>query len=156
MHEGSHASHFQGLHACHFQGSHASHFQGLHACHFWEYYKLHAGVCGGHYAPRTTASKIMRAGYYQPTVFKDVHAFVRVCQEYQLFFGKLRLPALPLSPIVIEDHFQQWRIEFVGPFDLNQNNGYKYILTCKDYFTQWVQSIPAKKAMTKVIVKFLE
>ena len=42
---------------------------------------LHAGVCDGHYAPRTTPSKIMRGGYYWPTLFKDVHSFVRICQE---------------------------------------------------------------------------
>ena len=43
--------------------------------------EMHAGVCGGHYAPRTTATKIMRAGYYWPTLFKDVHLFVRTCKE---------------------------------------------------------------------------
>ena len=26
--------------------------------------EMHAGVCGGHYAPRTTAAKIIKAGYY--------------------------------------------------------------------------------------------
>ena len=26
--------------------------------------EMHAGMCGGHYAPRTNAAKIMCAGYY--------------------------------------------------------------------------------------------
>ena len=46
---------------------------------------------GGHYAPKTTAAKIMRAGYYWPTVYKDVHYYVRSCQECQFFSGKPRL-----------------------------------------------------------------
>ena len=53
--------------------------------------EMHAGVCGEHYAPRTTVAKIMRAGYYWPTLFKDVHSFVRTCQECQFFSGRPRL-----------------------------------------------------------------
>ena len=26
--------------------------------------EMHVGLCGGHYAPRTTVAKIMHAGYY--------------------------------------------------------------------------------------------
>ena len=63
---------------------------------------MHAWLCGGHYAPRTIAAKIMRARYYWPTLFKDVHYFVRSCQECQFFLGKPRLPALPLNSIVVE------------------------------------------------------
>ena len=67
--------------------------------------EIHAGVCSGHYAPRTTAAKIMRAGYYWPTLFKDVHLFVRTCQECHFFSGKPRLRALTLNPVVVETPF---------------------------------------------------
>jgi hypothetical protein len=30
---------------------------------------LHSGHCGGHFAACTTAHKILRAGYYWPTIF---------------------------------------------------------------------------------------
>jgi hypothetical protein len=41
--------------------------------------KLHARHCGGHFAARTTAHKILRAGYYWPTIFSDTHRYVRDC-----------------------------------------------------------------------------
>jgi hypothetical protein len=41
--------------------------------------KLHAGHCGGHFAARTTTHKILRAGYYWPTIFSDTHQYVRAC-----------------------------------------------------------------------------
>ena len=41
--------------------------------------ELHDGPAGGHFFGDTTAHKILRAGYYWPTLFKDVHAHVRKC-----------------------------------------------------------------------------
>jgi hypothetical protein len=38
--------------------------------------ELHSGVCGGHFSARTTAHKIMRTGYYWPTLFRDAHSYV--------------------------------------------------------------------------------
>ena len=36
--------------------------------------ELHDGPAGGHFSGETTAHKILRAGYYWPTLFKDAHA----------------------------------------------------------------------------------
>ena len=36
--------------------------------------ELHDGPAGGHYAGDATAHKILRAGYYWPTLFKDSHS----------------------------------------------------------------------------------
>ena len=47
-------------------------------------------------------------------------------------------------------------MDFVGLFDQNSTNGLKYILTCTDYFTRWVEAVPTKKATAEVIIKFLE
>ena len=42
--------------------------------------EFHARLCGGHYAARTTTHKILRASYYWPSIFSDVHKFVRCCE----------------------------------------------------------------------------
>ena len=47
-------------------------------------------------------------------------------------------------------------MDFVGPFDQNSSNGFKYILTCTDYFTRWVGVVPTKETTAKVIIRFLE
>ena len=39
---------------------------------------LHDGPTGGHFSRDTTAHKILRAGYYWPTLFKDAHAHIRI------------------------------------------------------------------------------
>ena len=42
--------------------------------------ELHVGPIGGHYSWDTTSHKILRAGYYSPTLFKDAYDFSRKCE----------------------------------------------------------------------------
>jgi transposase InsO family protein len=125
--------------------------------------ELRSGFCGGHFAARTTTHKILRVGYYWSTLFSDTHRYVRSCQPCQYFTGKPRPPAQPLKPIVVEAHFQQWGMDFIGEFKNNSSNGYRWILTATDYFTRWVESIPTKKesiptkkATEEAVMNFLE
>lgn len=48
--------------------------------------QLHSGVCGGHYIAMITAHKILRAGFWWPTIFKYAHQLVKKCDPCQRFF----------------------------------------------------------------------
>ena len=39
--------------------------------------ELHDGPAGGHFGGNTTTHKILHAGYYLPTLFKDAHEYAR-------------------------------------------------------------------------------
>jgi hypothetical protein len=80
---------------------------------------FHLGFCGGHFAAKMIAHKILKASYYCPTIFSDVHKMVRGCQQCQLFTEKQKLAALPLQPVVVEAPFQQWGLDFIGQFKDN-------------------------------------
>ena len=43
--------------------------------------EFHKGLCGGHHAWRAMTYKIVRVGYYCPTLFYDVNTIVRGCRE---------------------------------------------------------------------------
>ena len=86
--------------------------------------QFHSRFCGGHYAANTTAHKILRAGYYWPTIFADVHKHVKCCQECQVFTGKQKLAALPLTPVVVLFPFQLWGLDFISKFKDNSSNGF--------------------------------
>jgi hypothetical protein len=62
--------------------------------------ELHVGFCGGHYATRTIMHKILRAGYYWPTLYADIHRFVRSRQPCQRFVGRQHLVTFPLQPVI--------------------------------------------------------
>lgn len=83
-------------------------------------HEFHDGHSGGHFSPRTTAYKILRARYYRHDIFKDIHAYVRKCIKCSMFAGRQRLLALPLQPIKIEQPFQKWGVDFIGLSTLRQ------------------------------------
>ena len=58
--------------------------------------ELHDGMTCGHFSGETTAHKVLRAGYYWPTVFKDAHAHARKCQICQVNAGNERIHAFPI------------------------------------------------------------
>ena len=70
--------------------------------------------------------------------------------------GKQKLAALPLTPIVVLAPFQQWGLDFIGKFKDNSSNDFCQILTATDYFTKWVEAIPTKNAIKKVVMDFIE
>ena len=64
----------------------------------------HAGACSGHLLSIDTAQKILRVGYYWPTLFKDCIAAVQKCHPYEIFTKKMRAhpaPFIRLSPLVL-------------------------------------------------------
>ena len=113
--------------------------------------ELHGGACGRHKYWKATTFNILRVGYYWPTLFTDVCIHVISCIECQKFAGKHKLQSLPLKPIAVNAPFQQWGLEFIGEIHSASSGQHNWILTATDLFTKWVEAIPTKKAIDKVI-----
>ena len=96
---------------------------------------LHAGLAGGHYSGETTSHKVLREGYYWPTMLKYTYNIVRKCEPCQKCVGKLRNPAFPLQPVIVQYPFQQWGMDFVSPISPPSSLQHKYILNATYYFT---------------------
>ena len=67
--------------------------------------EFHKGDCEGHHYWKATTNKILRAGYYWPTMFKYFYKKIADCRECQIFYGKKKLVSLPLMPIYVEAPF---------------------------------------------------
>ena len=76
--------------------------------------ELHDGPTGGHFSGDTTTHKILRAGYYWPTLFKVAHAYVRKCNTCQKSGGRKAKAAGPLQPVIVLEPFEQWGIDIIG------------------------------------------
>jgi hypothetical protein len=57
---------------------------------------LHDGPTRGKFGVDNTTHKILRDGYYWPTLFKYSHAYARKCQEFQRVVGKEKKNVFPL------------------------------------------------------------
>jgi hypothetical protein len=51
-------------------------------------FEVHEGVCGSHIGGRVLAAKLLRAGYYWPTMLQDSSNFVKKCDKCQRFSDK--------------------------------------------------------------------
>jgi hypothetical protein len=118
--------------------------------------EFHEGICGGHFAPTATAHKIIRVGFYWPSVFKDSYATIRKCVSCQQFSGKMKKYAMPLQPISVEQPFSQWGLDVVGPINPKSSKGHTYILTATDYFTKWPEAVALKRVDSEELIKFLK
>ncbi|KAL2232086.1 UNVERIFIED_CONTAM: Ribonuclease HI [Sesamum indicum] len=78
--------------------------------------EIHEGSCGNHSGGRSLAQKILRQGYFWPTVVEDAKDFAKKCESCQRYAGLLHSPATPLEPLKVACPFDKWGIDIVGPF----------------------------------------
>eukprot|EP00253_Pinus_taeda_P006823 PITA_06823 len=96
--------------------------------------EFHKGDCGGHHYWKATANKVLRAGYFWPTMFRDIYKKIASCHECQVFEGKRKLMPMPLVPIYVEAPFQQWGLDFIGEIHPPSSGQHRWILTAIDFF----------------------
>ena len=96
----------------------------------------HDSACGEHFSGELTGQKIMRAGYFWPTMFKDSQAYVRkynACQRYAWNDLRMEMPLhifLPLVP------FEKWEIDYVGSVCPHSSRWMVYIVVATEYLTK--------------------
>ena len=92
----------------------------------------------GHHSWKVTANKILRAGFYWPSLFSDVYKETTKCHWCQIFYGKRKVVPLPFNHISVEAPFQQWGLDFIREINTKYLGQHKWILTAIDYFTKWI------------------
>ena len=61
---------------------------------------------------------------------------------------------MPLSPILVVEIFDVWRIDFMGPFPASF--GFEYILVAVDYVSKWVEAIATRTNDNKIVISFIQ
>ncbi|XP_075665377.1 uncharacterized protein LOC142635045 [Castanea sativa] len=61
--------------------------------------EVHEGICGNHSGSRSLVHKLIRAGYYWPTMQNDAQVYVKACDKCQRFSNIIRQLAEELTPI---------------------------------------------------------
>ena len=68
---------------------------------------VHEGICGNHSRARSLMHKLIRAGYYWPTMLKDAQAYVKTCDKCQRFSNFIRQPFEELTHMTAPWPFAQ-------------------------------------------------
>ena len=61
--------------------------------------EVHEGICGNHIRARTLAGKILRQGYYKPTMLKDATKLLKKCKACQEHAKISHVPSEPLTTV---------------------------------------------------------
>ena len=72
---------------------------------------------GDHFYAKATTFKIIRNGYYWPTIFRDSNKFTKYFDKCQKFVGKECLSAMALQPVLPDFPFSKWGLDFIGPIN---------------------------------------
>ena len=115
----------------------------------------HGSTYGGHFATFMTAQKILQAGMWWPTMFKDTQEFIAKCDPCQRVENISRRNEMPQNPILEVEVFDVWGIDFMGPFN-PPSYGNAYILVVVDYVSKWVEAIAAPTNDHKVVLKMFK
>ncbi|KAI0520318.1 hypothetical protein KFK09_007790 [Dendrobium nobile] len=106
--------------------------------------EVHSGICGEHLGGKALTFKIMRQGFYWPTIKQDALEFVQKCNNCQLHANLTHSPAVEISSLQSPWPFVQWGIDIMGPFPIATGQR-KFIILAVDYFTKWVEAEPLAK-----------
>ncbi|XP_015931648.1 uncharacterized protein LOC107457962 [Arachis duranensis] len=93
------------------------------------------GICRNHLGARSLARKAIRAGFYWPTLQKDVTEFVKKCQPCQMHANFHVAPPEELISITFSWPFAKWGLDLLGPF-LPAPGQVKYLIVGVNYFTK--------------------
>ncbi|GJS91864.1 reverse transcriptase domain-containing protein [Tanacetum coccineum] len=116
--------------------------------------QCHHGPIGGQYGPNVTAKKVLDSGFYWPTIIKEAHTLVRLCEACQKMGNISKRDEIPLTNIQVCEIFDVWGIDFMGPF--SKSHKFEYILVAVDYVSKWAeaQALPTNDA--RVVITFLK
>ncbi|GJV69210.1 DNA-directed DNA polymerase [Tanacetum coccineum] len=116
--------------------------------------QCHHRPTGRHYGPNITAKKVLDSGFYWPTIIKEAHTLVHICEACQKTGNISKCNEMPLNNIQVCEIFDIWGIDFMGPFPKSYK--FEYILVDVDYVSKWAeaQALPTNDA--RVVVTFLK
>ncbi|XP_074299864.1 uncharacterized protein LOC141631039 [Silene latifolia] len=93
-------------------------------------------------------------GFYWPSMLKDIHYLVKLCDSCQRTGNIGKRNEMPLNNILEIKLFDCWGIDFMGPFPNLCGN--EYILVIIDYVSKWIEAVASPTNDSKVVMKLFK
>lgn len=111
--------------------------------------EAHEGGCVEHAGACSLARKVIRAGFYWPTLKKYAEEMVRKCDFSQKHGQKIHIPTIS-SPCP----FARWGIDIIGSF-IKEKGNKQFLVVAIDYFTKLVEAEPLSKISQDEMIHFI-
>lgn len=103
---------------------------------------------------QTLAKKVLRYGYFWPTINHDAADHARRCDRCQRF-GKIKwTPSTELTQIVNPWLFAIWGIDLIGVLPIAKGEA-KYAIVAINYFIKWAKAEPLATITIKKDINFV-
>jgi ribonuclease HI len=116
--------------------------------------EIHEGGCGIHQGVRTVINKILRNGYYWPSLRQDTEKVIKHCSKCQYFSKLDRKPTNYHSCIQAVLLFDKWGMDLLGPFPPAKGQK-KFIIVAIDYFSKYVEAEALSTITDKQVCQFI-
>ncbi|GJR82817.1 reverse transcriptase domain-containing protein [Tanacetum coccineum] len=116
--------------------------------------EIHQGSYGMHAGSQSMVSKIMKLGYYWPSMHIDVKDLIQRCEACQIHSSVPRKPKQDMKPITLAWPFSQWGIDIVRPLPIALGSA-RFLVVAIDYFRKWVEAKPLVSITGKHMEKFV-
>ncbi|XP_024024059.1 uncharacterized protein K02A2.6-like [Morus notabilis] len=113
--------------------------------------EIHEGICGNHTGGQSLALKVLRQGYYWPTLKKDAFQYTRRCDKCQRY---ATIPREKLTSILNPWPFAKWGIDLIGPLH-PAPGGLKFVIIAVDYYIEWAETKALTTTMEATCTKFM-
>ena len=117
--------------------------------------ELHNGNAGGHFSQDITVRKVLDAGYWWPTLYKDTYKYCQTCHECQKTEELPKSVSTKLITTLSAEPFMKWGLVFVGPVKKTRHTGKRFILVATDYATKWVEARALRTNLAQKTTQFL-
>ncbi|GJW76134.1 reverse transcriptase domain-containing protein [Tanacetum coccineum] len=88
---------------------------------------------------RSVVSKIMKLGYYWPSMHNDAKALIQRCEACRIYSSIPRKPKQEMKSITSASPISQWGIDIVGPLPMALGGARFLVVVALDYFIKWVE-----------------
>jgi len=103
--------------------------------------ELHEGICGSHIGGRALMLRMVRGGFFWPTMKNDCMEYVRKCESCQKHADWSHALPKVLHSINTPWPFHTWGINILGPFPKGVRQ-LKFFIVTVEYFTKWIEAEP--------------
>ena len=84
-----------------------------------------------------------------------MHKYVLSCGTCQIVKRKYHGRKAPLQPLPVENLFDRWHMDFVGPLTPSSEGGHMHILLVVDSFSRWCEAFPLQNQTASQVAKVL-
>ena len=121
----------------------------------WEEAIRTAHLSMAHMATEKTVAELRRALYF-PGMTKEVASYVGSCLECQTKSQQCKQQRGESRSLVAGYPFQLIFIDLFGPFSEGKITGGRWLLTCKDSHSKWIEAIVLKRATAEEVAFAME